>query len=137
MRLAELERDFWELRSAERSHAEHPEKFEIPPLQARQNLERGQAAKLIFDIEGVDEDGSVVAQGERMWVIVSERVGDHYVGILDVQPQAIEPADDVYLCFGAEVPFRAEHVTDIDIDDPPEDYADWQLRQPPERTWPR
>ena len=133
MRLAELGRDFWELRSAERSHEDHPETFSIPPRKARENLKRGQAAKLIFDIEGTDEDGSIVVQGERMWVIVSERVGDTYVGILDAQPQCLEPSDDVYLCFGAEIAFQAEHV--IDIDTPPEDYAESQLRQPPERRW--
>jgi hypothetical protein len=41
----------------------------------------------------------------------------------------------VYLCLGAEIPFLAEHV--IDIDTPPQDYADWQLSQNPERIWPR
>jgi hypothetical protein len=41
----------------------------------------------------------------------------------------------VYLCFGAEIPFRAEHV--IDIDDPPTEHVEWQLGQSPERRWPR
>jgi hypothetical protein len=135
MRLAELDPDFWELRSAERSHEEHPDTFWTPPLAARRNLRRGQAAKLIFDIEGTEEDGRVLVQGERMWVIVAERVGDTYIGILDTEPQSIEPGGNSYLCHGAEVPFRAEHV--IDIADPPPEHVDWQLGQAPERKWPR
>ena len=76
MRLASFERDFWELRSGEVSHREHPDKFWLPPLAQRQHLQRGQAAKLIFEIEGEEEDGSVTVQGERMWVIVAEKVGE-------------------------------------------------------------
>jgi hypothetical protein len=134
MRLATRACDYWELRSAEESHRRNPESFWIPPLDVRQNLRRGQAARLIFDIE-LDEDGKVVVQGERMWVVVSEKVGDTYIGILDNKPASFERGDSVYLCFGAEVPFRAEHV--IDTADPPQDYVDWQLGQAPERTWPR
>jgi hypothetical protein len=100
-----------------------------------EGLQRGHAAQLIFEIEGTEEDGSVSIQAERMWVIVAERVGDAYIGILDNQPVCLEPSDDVYLRFGAEVPFRPEHI--INIGEPPVDYADWQLGQPPERLWPR
>lgn len=70
-----------------------------------------------------------------MWVIVSEKIGDIYIGILDNQPMCIDPDDDFYLGFGAEVPFAAEHV--IDIDNPPQDYAEQVLSQVPERQWPR
>jgi hypothetical protein len=135
MRLPSFERDFWQLRSAEQSHREHPDTFWIPPLERRQGLKRGQSARLIFDIEGQDEDGAVEVQGERMWVIVAERIGDTYIGILDNQPASIEPSENVYLCFGAEIPFLPEHV--IDIGEPPADYAEWQLRQQPARRWPR
>ena len=134
MRLATFERDFWQLRSGEESHLKNPDSFWLPPLADRQNLRRGQAARLIFEIEG-DDDGVVRVQGERMWVIVAERLGDTYVGILDNQPACLEPADNVYLRFGAEVPFRAEHV--IDIAQPPAEYVEWQLGQPPERVWSR
>lgn len=135
MRLPNFERDFWQLRSAEQSHREHPDTFWIPPLEQRQSLKRGQAARLIFDIEVQDADGAVALQGERMWVIVAERVGDGYIGILDNQPASIEASERVYLCFGAEVPFLPEHV--VDIGDPPVEYAEWQLSQEPERRWPR
>jgi len=135
MRLPTIDRDYWELRSAEESHRRHPERFWIPPLEARQNLRRGQAAKLIFDIQTEDEHGNTTVGGERMWVIVTERVGDFYIGLLDNQPASVEPDENVYLCFGAEVPFLPEHV--IDINDPPDKYVQWQLSQPPERYWPR
>jgi hypothetical protein len=135
MRLASLDRDFWQLRSAEQSLHEHPTSFRIPPLERRQDLRRGQAARLIFDIEGRNEDGEIEVQGERMWVIVAERCGDVYIGILDNQPASIEPSEDVYLCFGAEVPFFPEHV--LDVGEPPVEYVEWQLGQPPARQWPR
>ena len=134
MRLPDLQTHFWELRSAEESHRLHPDTFEIPTREARESLRRGQAAKLIFDIE-VDDAGKIVVGGERMWVIVAEKVGDTYIGILDNEPATVEPGEGVYLCFGAEVPFRAEHVAGIG--DPPTDYVEWQLGQVPERRWPR
>jgi len=135
MRLASISLDSWELRSAERSHRQHPHSFYLPALAERQNLRRGQAAKLIFDIEAEDEQKHVLRGGERMWVIVAERIGGTYVGILDSQPASIEPSEQAYLCFGAEIPFTAEHV--IEIATPPEKYATWQLSQPPQKTWPR
>jgi hypothetical protein len=136
LRLANSKEDYWELRNGEKSHAEHPDTFWIPELSDRQSLKRGDAAKLIFDIECEDENGNLTIESERIYVIVSEVVGDKYIGILDSQPVCIDKDQDgVYLGFGVEIPFSSEHV--IDIDRPPEDYIEWQLGQPPERTWPR
>jgi hypothetical protein len=135
MRLASLEQDYWELRSAEEAHRQNPASFWIPALTDRQNLQKGQAAKLIFDIEGVNEDGTIELQGERIWVIVAERYHDFYIGILDDQPASVEQNDKTYLCFGAEIPFLPEHI--IDLAQPPEDYVNWQLSQPPARKWSR
>ena len=136
VRLAVLERDFWQLASGEKANAEHPDTFWIPEWKRLDNLQRGDAAKLIFEIEGQDADtGAIEVSRERMWVIVSGKIGDTYIGILDNQPATIEPADNVYLRFGAEVPFTAEYI--IDIDRPPDEYIEWQLSQPPERKWPR
>ncbi len=107
----------------------------MPSLDRRHNLQRGHAAKLIFDIETETEEGRILIHGERMWAIVAEKIGDVYVGILDNQPSCFEPNPDVYLCFGAEIPFKAEHV--IKIETPPPEYVDWQLSQEPERLWSR
>ena len=135
MRLATFSRDFWELRSGEKAHRDHPDTFAIPPLEQRRGLKRGQAAKLVFDIETEDESGKIVLTGERMWVIIAERVGDQFIGILDCQPACMTPDDSAYLRFGAEIPFSHEHV--IEIAEPPSSYVEWQLSQPPERSWPR
>jgi hypothetical protein len=134
IRLPTIEQDSWRLRSAEDSHREHPETFWIPPLEERANLRRGQGAKLIFEMS-CDEAGTEAVQSERMWVVIAEKIGETYIGILDNQPGCFAQSDDAYLRFGAEVPFRAEHV--IDIGAPPIGYAEWQLGQVPERRWAR
>lgn len=135
MRLATFETDFWQLRDAELCHEQDPDRFWIPPLEERCNLRRGQSAKLIFDIESTDEDGNIVVTGERMWVTVSERVADLYIGILENQPVSLHRNSEVYLTMGAEIPFGANHVADIG--NPPEAFVRWQLGQPPDRIWPR
>ena len=134
MRLATLEHDGWQLRSALESQRNFPTTFLIPSLDKRKNLHRGHAAKLIFDIEAKEQDGSLTVGGERMWVIVAERVGEFYIGILDNEP-SIEPGPETYLSFGSEIPFSPEHV--IEIAEPPAAYIEWQLKQPAERSWPR
>jgi hypothetical protein len=135
MRLASLDLDSWQLRSAEESHERNPDTFWLPPRDARNDLRRGQAARLMFDIHERQPDGSLAVQGERMWAIIAERLGDTYIGILDNQPVSVERDSGAYLCFGAEIPFRADHV--IDIADPPGEYVEWQLGQPPAGVWPR
>lgn len=134
-RLASLEQDYWCLRSAEAAHREAPATFTIPPRDRRERLTRGDAVKLIFDMEGYEEDGSVTVQGERMWVLVTERVGGRYLGVLENNPQLIDPAESIYLRMGAEIAFDAEHV--IDIGHPPADYVTLRLSRGPARRWPR
>jgi hypothetical protein len=126
--------DYWQLRSAEESHTKNPDTFWIPTLEERQSLQRGQAARLIFDIEVADE-GKAKTVGERMWVIVTEKIGEDYIGVLDNQPACMSFEDGFYLRFGAEVPFSVQHV--IDIGSPPQEYVDWQLSLPPEGVWSR
>ena len=46
----------FELESGEQLHAEAPDTFWIPPLDARQSLSSGDLVKLVFRIE---EDGEV------------------------------------------------------------------------------
>ncbi|MCW7552674.1 hypothetical protein NX722_08455 [Endozoicomonas gorgoniicola] len=134
MQLAKFKEDYWQLRNGEECHKEHPETFWIPSLEERQNLKVGDAAKVIFEIECETEDGEIIIEGERGYLIVSEVIEDKYIGILDFQPLCIDKEDDdVYLQFGAEIPFSTEHV--IDIDRPPEDYIKWQLSMKPERVW--
>jgi hypothetical protein len=134
--MATVDADLWCLRSAEESHRAHPDRFWIPAKDDRERLTPGQGVKLIFDISVSDENGSVtLLGGERMWVIVTERIGDAYIGILDNEPASLDPAADHYLRLGAEIPFRAEHV--IDIGSPAVDYVARRFSQKPPRVWPR
>lgn len=135
MRMPSLDHDSWQLPSGEDRHRRYPDTFWIPAVESRQQLKRGDAVKLIFEIALTDEDGTMDVSTERMWVIVVERVGNAYIGILDNQPATVAPSDDGYLRFGAEIPFTAEHV--IAIATPPSEYVEWQLGQPPDRAWPR
>lgn len=89
--------------------------------------------KVIFDFEGLEEDGTVSAQGERMHLIVSERVGTRYIGLLLDQPQLFEPQDYAYLRPAVEVPFDAEHV--IEMKTVPRAVRRIMFSEPPERRW--
>lgn len=113
-----IERDGWELVSAEERHAAYPNSFQIPPQDARMALVPGDAAKLLFDIE-TREQGLVIDRGvDRMWVIVKACVVGGYVGILDNDPGA---AEGLTLRRGTEVHFGPEHVASIDH--PPRAYV--------------
>jgi hypothetical protein len=69
-----------------------------------------------------------------MWVIVSERVGDRYIGVLDNRPHTVPPvAGEFYLKEGVEVPFAPRDVLEIAHPDPPRLFAWWALRRPKER----
>lgn len=58
-RLTNIHDDRWALVSAEARHAANPATFELPPLEARLALRRGDAAKWLFDIDrGVDPAGA-------------------------------------------------------------------------------
>ncbi len=67
--------------------------------------------QLIFDIEGEDEDGAVEVLGERMWVLVAERVGRNYIGVLASKPALVDPSSNFYLRPGCEVLFAPEHAS--------------------------
>ncbi|GAA5441049.1 hypothetical protein ACFQDE_14500 [Deinococcus caeni] len=130
MRWPEYERDGFELLSAEERHTANPGTFWIPPLQVRSSLRRGQAAKLLFDIQ-FQEHGRPVRGTERMWVIVSRREGDVYVGVLDSVPRTTAPGDPLQT--GVEVPFLPEHV--CDTGNPPQEYSNGRLEQSAVRRW--
>lgn len=82
MRQLSLKTDHWELRSAEKARAKYGVDFWIPSIEERQAVRPGQAVRLIFDIE-TDNDGKIEVGGERMWVIVGQKIGDTYIDILD------------------------------------------------------
>ena len=87
-----------------------PDTFLIPDLKDRESLQPSDLAKLIFRIS-IDNAEEPVAV-ERMWVVVRERVGNEYLGILDNDPTAIDENDELWS--GIELPFSARHIIKID-----------------------
>ncbi|TYP63385.1 hypothetical protein [Stutzerimonas stutzeri] len=82
MQLANFEQDYWQLRNGEESHKTNPDTFWIPPIEERKSLKVGDAAKIILEIECENEEGEIIIECERGYVIVSEIIGDKYIGIL-------------------------------------------------------
>ena len=86
----------YELTDGEAMARKHPDSFEMPERRDRDNLQPGDAAKLIFD------------NAERMWVEVEGRDDEGgYVGRLDNDPVVVP------LSCGDVVRFGPEHVIEI------------------------
>ena len=130
MREPSWEIDGWELDSGEERHREAPETFWIPERAHREALYPGDYAKLIFRISVASDDDPVSV--ERMWVVVRERTPRGYIGLLRNEPDAIAENDELWL--DTELPFRAEHIIDIQHAD--EESVDL-AKQPPRKPWPR
>lgn len=131
MRLPDYELDGWCLEDGEDYHRAAPETFWLPERTRRETLQPGDYAKLIFRIALEDADNERDAV-ERMWVLVRERSGGCYFGLLDNEPDAIEENDELWL--GTELPFEARHV--IDVIDADARSAALAAREP-RRPWPR
>jgi len=109
------EKSGWALVSATARKKTFPDSFEIPSLEKRSSLKRGDAAQLLFDIE-TKEAGVVVDRGvDRMWVIVVDVLPDGYRGVLDSDPGV---AENLRLLRGDLIEFGADHICKIDT--PPE-----------------
>lgn len=78
----------------------HPDTFEIPSRQERENMLPETNVKLEFRIK-IGE--SIFA--ERMWVIVEKNMGDHYIGTLNNIPTSTN-----MLRVGDEVIFKPQHI---------------------------
>ena len=113
-----IEKDGWILVSAEQRNAAAPTTFEIPSRAARESLQPGDSAKLLFDIETRSGDCVVDRGVDRMWVIVKRREREGYVGVLDNDPGL---AEGLLLRPGMEIVFGPEHVASIER--PPAGYV--------------
>ena len=85
-------------------NAAHPDTFDIPTADERQNIKAGTYVKVGFDKAG--------GGGERLWVLVGGPLNDgtgNYVGLLANTPFFLDG-----LAWGDRVTFRPEHVLDID-----------------------
>ena len=99
----------WELLSGEAQRDATPDTFPIPPLAMRTSLQRGDLAKLLFDIVTHEEEGPVWCV-ERMWVRVLRVNKRGYVGKLANVPVYGDP--DV-LTHGSLVEFEPHHIIDV------------------------
>lgn len=130
MREPNIDLDGWCLDDGEARHREAPATFPIPSLERRLELKPGDLAKLIFHIavDSADEPFAV----ERMWVLVREKVGEVYLGLLDNDPYSLEENDEFWS--GIELPFSARHVIGIELAD--EATRALAMRRP-KRIWDR
>jgi hypothetical protein len=130
MREPDFDIDGWSLDDGEEYHRNAPDTFWIPDREAREGLQPGDLAKLIFVISVDDPDDPVTV--ERMWVLVRERIPGGYLGILDNDPDALEENEEFWS--GIEVPFAPKHVINIDERD---ENTIALAAQEPTRRWPR
>jgi hypothetical protein len=108
-----LQPNEWSLESAEERARAHPETYELPSHDVRTSLVPGDGGQLLFVL--VDEDdGGVVEQVERMWVVVDHATEDRYAGILDSTPLSARAAVER----GSVVDFGPEHVSDVTVGEP-------------------
>jgi uncharacterized protein YegJ (DUF2314 family) len=92
----------FKLINGEELQSKHPGTFEMPSMHERQALVPGQVVKLIFIATG-----KVSSPAERMWVKITHRTRDGYLGALANCPCVID------LRFGDIIAFKTEHITDI------------------------
>lgn len=130
IRLPDADLDGFDLESAEARAAEYPDSFEIPDRDEREALEVGEHAKLLMRF--ILDDPEEPEAGERIWVVVSERTDDGYLGLLANCPACLEENDELWL--GSEISFHAEHIIDImESSDASIEFA----RSAPLSRWPR
>jgi uncharacterized protein YegJ (DUF2314 family) len=92
----------YNLLNGEKLNQEYPETFIIPSRQERENILVGTDVKLVFEAQG-EHDCE-----ERMWVTVTDKLPEHYVGLLNNFPSPYKR-----LQVGADIIFRPEHIINI------------------------
>ena len=91
------------LESGLQRHQESPETFEIPDNELKELIEPGDLVKLMWSVARFP--------GERMWVRVTHRDGDHLKGDLENWPMF------VHIHPGERVEFRIDDIIDCDLID--------------------
>jgi tetratricopeptide (TPR) repeat protein len=145
MRLPNLNYDLWQLLTMEdcisRIDAVMPgtstlqrSPAAIPYAAGLQILQRGEAAKLIFEISPTCEEieSGMPYRTKQMWVAIAERRENYYIGILNEHPHPNYVNCDFYLRPGAEIPFLPQHI--IDVDRPPSGF-DVETVLQPQKIW--
>jgi hypothetical protein len=106
--LTSLEADGWALDDGEVAHAESPESYWIPARADRTSLQPGALVKVRFYIRAPSETGDLVDHGERMWVLIQERIDGWYRGELDNDPYCTKT-----IRAGLQLWFQPRHIIDI------------------------
>jgi uncharacterized protein YegJ (DUF2314 family) len=104
--LPNYETDHYELDNAEEIHRVYPDSFWMPKKEVREALQPGNLVKLIFRME--ETIGSEEVSVERMWVKVTEKHRNCYVGVL-----SNDPAGSECVKCGQSVRFQACHVIEV------------------------
>lgn len=102
----------WTLLDAVAHAAANPRSFFLPDAEERAGLQPGDLAKLVFTVQAPGDDESD-AGGERMWVEVTDRAPDGYVGRLGNVPMLVTD-----LAEGARVEFEPRHVVQLPATEP-------------------
>jgi uncharacterized protein YegJ (DUF2314 family) len=97
----------FQLEDGEAYHRAAPATFQIPERERREKVKEGEIVKLIFRFHGAND-----TRVERMWVKVSKRLENGYLGILDNDPYCTDQVKA-----GIEVSFQPQHIINIWVDE--------------------
>ena len=100
----------WSLENAQKLADEFIYTFYKPSKEVISLLNAGNQAKLIFRFES---DNPEAPSAERMWVEITEKVGNKFIGYLDNDPAYITD-----LKYKDVIEFNEIHIVDTDLDDP-------------------
>lgn len=95
----------WELVNAREMNQAHPDTFHVPSAEELKNVKVGSIVKLGLDVVDAKESPG----NERMWVVVSARDGNEFVGKLDNDPVVIRG-----LKYEDTISFKKDNILDID-----------------------
>jgi len=100
----------WSLLDASAQHEADPNHFQIPPLDERTALHRGDLVRIVFLLDPPPSEGP---NAERMWVEVAHARSDGtYEGTLTNDPVVIKSLGQA-----ASITFAAKHVAGIALPD--------------------
>ena len=100
----------WNLENAQKLADEFIYTFYKPSKEVISLLNVGDKAKLII---GFESDDSEDPSAERMWVEITERIDNKFIGYLDNDPAYIKD-----LKYKDIIEFSEIHIVDTDLDDP-------------------
>lgn len=100
----------WRLLDAVEQADANPRSFFIPDAAAREGLQSGDWAKLVFQLVDPTDEGP---SAERMWVQVTDRAPGGFVGRLENDPIVVTE-----LAAGARIEFEPRHVIQVPASEP-------------------